>query len=70
MHVHVRQAWLNGEGLTLPVDIKYDTSLAKDAYDLAARWEKSREVNDPLRLDFERTDLDKFNSNQKGARLR
>ncbi|POV99753.1 hypothetical protein PSHT_13390 [Puccinia striiformis] len=32
------EAWLHGHGLELPVQPKYDTSLADDAYALAKKW--------------------------------
>jgi len=57
-------AWLYGEGLNLPVEIKYDTSLATNAYALAHRWDKSRNV-DESKLEFKPSDLDSFNANQK-----
>lgn len=33
-------AWLYGEGLELPVNMEYDTTLAEAAFALAERWEK------------------------------
>ncbi|KAF8329109.1 leukotriene-A4 hydrolase [Cantharellus anzutake] len=57
-------AWLHGEGLSLPADIPYDTTLANDAYLLAARWNESKN-HDISKLDFNHEDLDSFNSNQK-----
>jgi len=57
-------AWLHGEGLSLPVDIPYDTTLATDAYLLAERWNESR-TEDISKLKFSPSDLDSFNSNQK-----
>ncbi|KAI0044083.1 leukotriene-A4 hydrolase [Auriscalpium vulgare] len=59
-------AWFYGEGTKLPVEPEYDTSLAKPAYDLAARWDASRASTS---LDFKQSDLDSFNSNQKIAFL-
>ncbi|EEB94219.1 hypothetical protein MPER_07004, partial [Moniliophthora perniciosa FA553] len=57
-------AWFYGEGTELPVKMEYDTSLAKSAYDLAERWQKSAST-DVSKLEFKETDLDGFNSNQK-----
>lgn len=45
--------------------IKYDTSLAQQAYDLADKWDKSRN-EDPAKLDFSEKDLAPLNSNQIG----
>ncbi len=61
------QAWLHGEGLSLPIDIPYDTTLANDAYLLAQRWNDSK-TEDVGNLEFSQNDLDSFNSNQKGFR--
>ncbi|KAF9261926.1 metalloprotease [Marasmius fiardii PR-910] len=58
-------AWLNGEGTDLPVTMEYDTSLAKDAYALAEKWEAAGEVSDVTQLDFKETDLDGYDTNQK-----
>ncbi|KAG8999866.1 hypothetical protein FRB94_005859 [Tulasnella sp. JGI-2019a] len=58
------EAWLHGEGLELPATIKYDTSLAQQAYDLAEKWDKSRDTDDPSKLDFSENDLKPLNSNQ------
>ena len=49
----------------MPADIPYDTTLAKDAYALAARWQDSRS-EDVAKLGFASSDLKTFNSNQKG----
>jgi len=57
-------AWLHGEGLSLPVDISYDTTLANNAYLLAQRWYDSK-TEDVNKLDFSPTDLNSFTSNQK-----
>lgn len=59
-------AWFYGEGIELPVKMEYDLSLAETAYKLAARWDAARS-SDVAKLDFKDTDLDSFNSNQKGA---
>ncbi|KAI0317914.1 peptidase family M1-domain-containing protein [Amylostereum chailletii] len=58
-------AWFYGEGMTLPVQPEYDTTLAKPTYELAARWESIREVADPTTLDFSPSDVESFNGNQK-----
>ncbi|KAI5118515.1 hypothetical protein M0805_007684 [Coniferiporia weirii] len=57
-------AWFFGEGLTLPVDMEYDLTLAQQAYELAARWDSSRDKA-VISLDFKASDLDGFDSNQK-----
>jgi len=61
------QAWLFGQGESLPVEPEYDTTLAEAAYALAKRWDESRS-RDTSSLKFSKEDLDDFNSNQKGAR--
>ncbi|KAI0809133.1 peptidase family M1-domain-containing protein [Irpex lacteus] len=58
-------AWFHGEGLSLPVKLEYDTSLAEAAYALADRWNASRSTADLTKLDFKASDVDNFNSNQK-----
>ncbi|OBZ79425.1 Leukotriene A-4 hydrolase [Grifola frondosa] len=58
-------AWFHGEGLKLPVEMVYDTALARQAYALAERWDASRSVSDVSQLNFKDTDLLEFNSNQK-----
>lgn len=58
------QAWLYGEGTELPVEMEYDSSLATEAYDLAAKWEASRGTPVSL-LPYNAKDLDQFNANQK-----
>jgi len=57
-------AWLHGEGLKLPVEMEYDLTLAKQAYELAERWDASRAMDDTSRLDFKDSDLEEFNTNQ------
>jgi len=57
-------AWFYGEGLELPVKMEYNLSLAKQAYELAERWDRSRNTSDLSQLDFKSSDLDKFDSNQ------
>ena len=54
-------AWLHGEGLSLPVHMQYDTSLADKAYDLAKRWDAARKEG---RMSFDAKDLKGFSSNQ------
>ena len=44
--------------------MEYDATLAKQAYELAARWDASRATSDVSELDFEESDLDGFDSNQ------
>ena len=44
----------------------YEITLAETAYDLAARWDAARST-DIAKLDFKKSDLDEFNSNQKGT---
>ncbi|KAL5518474.1 LAP2 [Sanghuangporus vaninii] len=61
-------AWFFGEGLTLPVEMEYDLTLAKHAYELAARWDASR-VKDINSLNFKSNDLSDFDSNQKAVFL-
>lgn len=57
------KAWFYGEGLTLPVEMDYDTTLAQEAYALAAKWDASRS-NNISSLEFKKTDLDSFDTNQ------
>ncbi|KAG5642560.1 hypothetical protein DXG03_002547 [Asterophora parasitica] len=56
-------AWLYGEGLTLPVEIRYDITLAQQAYALAAQWDAARS-QEVAKLKFAKEDLEGFNSNQ------
>lgn len=63
---YIAQAWLYGEGVTLPVKLEYDLTLVNAAYDLADRWNASRDVDDPTQLDFKPSDLDTLGSNQRG----
>ena len=60
------QEWLYGEGLKLPVEMIYDTALARDAYSLAERWDASRHEADVSKLSFSEEDTASFNANQKG----
>lgn len=62
------QAWFYGEGLKLPVEMEYDLTLAKQAYDLATRWDASRSIEEISELDFKESDLKDFNSNQISRR--
>lgn len=57
------QEWLFGEGLTLPVPVEYDTTLASASYTLASRWDKARST-DVSELDFEPGDLSTMDTNQ------
>ncbi|KAK4705696.1 hypothetical protein P7C70_g496, partial [Phenoliferia sp. Uapishka_3] len=54
-------AWLNGEGLNLPVKMEFDTSLADAAYGLAAKWDAER---DSTTFPFSAADIEDFSSNQ------
>ncbi|PVF96254.1 hypothetical protein CPB86DRAFT_762462 [Serendipita vermifera] len=56
-------AWLYGEGLKLPVDMEYDTTLAKQAFELAARWDASRS-EECKSLKFKHSDIEGWNTNQ------
>jgi len=58
-------AWFHGEGLKLPEEPSYDTTLADPAYGLAARWDTSRSISDVTKLDFTTSDVKAFDSNQK-----
>ena len=53
--------WLHGEGLSLPVKMEYDTSLADKAYALAKRWDTARRNGTKK---FDPKDLEGFSSNQ------
>ncbi|KIJ45222.1 hypothetical protein M422DRAFT_59984 [Sphaerobolus stellatus SS14] len=57
------QAWFYGEGTELPVTLEYDTTLANQAYNLAAEWDASRK-HDISTLKFSPKDLIDFNGNQ------
>jgi len=57
-------AWFYGEGLELPVQPNYDTSLAEKAYALANCWDASRSITDAAHLDFKESDLEDFDTNQ------
>jgi len=58
-------AWFYGEGVELPVKMDYDLTLAQKAYKLAKRWDAAREI-DISKVDFTKSDLKEFNSNQIG----
>lgn len=59
------EAWLNGEGLELPVKMVYDTSLADEAFKLAGRWSKVIEGKvDPSSEKFSSEDIKNLDSNQ------
>ncbi|KAF9221293.1 hypothetical protein BS17DRAFT_845564 [Gyrodon lividus] len=55
--------WFFGEGLTLPVPIEYDMTLAFESYALAQRWDKSR-ATEVSKLDFGPSDLNNMDANQ------
>lgn len=48
--------------------MEYDTSLAKEAYGLATKWDQARDVN-ISDLSFQSTDLDDFNTTQKSLQF-
>jgi leukotriene-A4 hydrolase len=60
-------AWFYGEGVELPVKMEYDLTLAETAYKLAERWDAARNATDIPKLDFKKSDLEGFNSNQIGV---
>ncbi|GAA5904016.1 hypothetical protein JCM5296_002508 [Sporobolomyces johnsonii] len=58
-------AWLHGEGLELPVKMEYDTSLADDAYALAASWDSSRSLAAAeLEKRFSKKDIEGWSATQ------
>ncbi|OCH94213.1 metalloprotease [Obba rivulosa] len=57
-------AWFYGEGLSLPVEVEYDMTLAKQAYALAEKWDASRS-SDVSQLDFKGSDVDGLTTNQQ-----
>ncbi|KAI0641084.1 peptidase family M1-domain-containing protein [Trametes meyenii] len=57
--------WLYGEGLKLPVEVIYDTALAREAFALAEKWDASRNEADVSKLSFQESDVTTFNANQK-----
>ena len=50
------------------MEMEYDLTLAQHAYALAGKWDASRS-QDVAKLDFKTSDLDSFDSNQKGTRF-
>ncbi|GLB36698.1 putative leukotriene A4 hydrolase, C-terminal [Lyophyllum shimeji] len=58
------KAWFYGEGLSLPVEMDYDVTLATQAYALAAQWDAARSTSDVSQLKFTGSDIEGFNSNQ------
>ncbi|KAH7921995.1 hypothetical protein BV22DRAFT_1121755 [Leucogyrophana mollusca] len=60
--------WFNAEGLELPVELEYELTLVEAANDLADRWNASRAVTDLSKLDFNATDLDVLDANQRCSR--
>ena len=44
--------------------MEYDLTLAKEAYELASRWDAARTVEDTSRLSFKEDDLEKLDSSQ------
>ncbi|EPS99669.1 hypothetical protein FOMPIDRAFT_1163900 [Fomitopsis schrenkii] len=56
--------WFYGEGMELPVKMQYGTSLAEQAYALAAKWDASRNTSDVSQLPFKASDLEAYGSNQ------
>lgn len=63
------QEWLYGEGLKLPVEMVYDTALAREAFTLAERWNESRSETNVSKLQFKESDMASFNANQKSTRF-
>ncbi|KAG6874151.1 hypothetical protein C0995_005569 [Termitomyces sp. Mi166 len=57
-------AWFYGQGQHLPVELEFDTSLAKEVYSLASDWDAARSTSDITQLDFKESDLERFDSNQ------
>lgn len=64
-HIDWTQGWFFGEGMELPVKMEYDASLVTRAYDLASKWDASRDTPASA-LPFSAKDLAQFNANQKG----
>lgn len=54
--------WINGRGMP-PVDPEFDTTLAKQCYDLADRWDKARNSSDLS--GFSPSDVKSFTPGQK-----
>ncbi|BGP20088.1 hypothetical protein JCM10213_002662 [Rhodosporidiobolus nylandii] len=58
-------AWINGEGLDLPVKMEYDTSLAQACYSLASRWSSARALpKEALLKQFSKDDIKDFSATQ------
>lgn len=55
------QAWLFGTGVTLPVPMEYDMTLAQQSYSLAERWSKTKNTSE-----FSPTDISGMDANQIG----
>ncbi|KAF8839904.1 hypothetical protein BDN67DRAFT_1054580 [Paxillus ammoniavirescens] len=55
--------WFFGEGLTLPVTMEYDMTLASESYALAQRWDESRDT-EVSKTDFDASDLKNMDANQ------
>ena len=66
--INLSQAWFYGEGTTLPVEMKYDTTLATKAYELAEKWNFSRD-EDVSHLAFDAKDIEAFSSLQKSKHV-
>ncbi|KAI6159444.1 peptidase family M1-domain-containing protein [Pisolithus thermaeus] len=56
-------AWLHGEGLTLPVPVEYDVTLARESNLLADRWNKARTATN-LQEIFKASDVQELDANQ------
>ncbi|CAO3637411.1 unnamed protein product [Cunninghamella blakesleeana] len=54
--------WINGAGMP-PVDPQFDTTLAKQCYDLADKWDKARQGSDLT--EFAPSDIESFSAGQK-----
>lgn len=58
-------AWFHGEGTSLPVEMEYDTTLAEQAFSLAARWIQVIQTPGTLEsADFKKNDIKGWNANQ------
>jgi leukotriene-A4 hydrolase len=57
-------AWLFGTGVTLPVPMEYDMTLAQQSYNLAERWSKTKDTSE-----FSAIDISGMDANQIGAFL-
>ena len=57
--------WLHGEGVSLPVEMAYDDTLARDAVDLAHRWQRAVAARTPRSEGkFGADDIAHWNANQ------